>query len=93
MRQFALEYGEAGLRFNSIAPGFIDGGMSTPIYADPKVRALRTAGVPLGRLGTPEDIAQAVLFLDSPQGAYINGHDLVVDGGVTHAVLKNLPRE
>ncbi|MDR7101661.1 SDR family oxidoreductase [Croceicoccus sp. BE223] len=93
MRQFALEYGEAGLRFNSIAPGFIDGGMSTPIYADPKIRALRTAGVPLGRLGTPEDIAQAVLFLDSPQGAYINGHDLVVDGGVTHAVLKNLPRE
>ena len=93
MRQFALEYGEAGLRFNSIAPGFIDGGMSTPIYADPKVRALRTAGVPLGRLGTPEDIAQAVLFLDSPQGAYIHGHDLVVDGGVTHAVLKNLPRE
>lgn len=93
MKQFSLEYGEAGLRFNSIAPGFIDGGMSTPIYADPKVRAARSKGVPLGRLGTPEDIAQAVLFLDSPAGAYINGHDLVVDGGVTHTVLKNLPRE
>lgn len=93
MKQFSLEYGEAGLRFNSIAPGFIDGGMSTPIYADPKVRAARSKGVPLGRLGAPEDIAQAVLFLDSPAGAYINGHDLVVDGGVTHTVLKNLPRE
>jgi len=93
MRQFALEYGELGLRFNSIAPGFIDGGMSAPIYADPKVRAARSRGVPLGRLGTPEDIANAVLFLDSPEGAYINGHDLVVDGAVTHAVLKNLPRE
>jgi NAD(P)-dependent dehydrogenase (short-subunit alcohol dehydrogenase family) len=93
MRQFALEYGEQGVRFNSIAPGFIDGGMSTPIYADPKVRAARSRGVPLGRLGTPEDIANAVLFLDSPEGAYINGHDLVVDGAVTHAVLKNLPRE
>ncbi|ANU08416.1 SDR family NAD(P)-dependent oxidoreductase [Paraurantiacibacter namhicola] len=93
MKQFALEYGEHGVRFNSIAPGFIDGGMSTPIYADPKVRAARSRGVPLGRLGTPEDIANAVAFLDSAEGAYINGHDLVVDGAVTHAVLKNLPRE
>lgn len=93
MKQFALEYGEAGLRFNSIAPGFIDGGMSAPIYADPKVRAARTAGVPLKRLGTVEDVANAVVFLDSEAGGYINGHDLVVDGGVSHAVLKNLPRE
>lgn len=93
MKQFTLEYGDKGIRFNSIAPGFIDGGMSAPIYANPKVRAARSAGVPLGRLGTPEDIAQAVLFLDSEAGAYINGHDLVVDGGVTHSVLRNLPRE
>jgi len=92
MRQFAMEYGPHGLRFNSIAPGFIDGGMSAPIYGDPKVRASRSAGVPLGRLGTPDDVANAVCFLDSDQGGYINGHDLVVDGGVTHAVLKNLPR-
>ena len=92
MRQFAMEYGPHGLRFNSIAPGFIDGGMSAPIYADPKVRAVRTAGVPLGRFGTPADVANAVCFLDSDEGGYINGHDLVVDGGVTHAVLKNLPR-
>jgi 3-oxoacyl-[acyl-carrier protein] reductase len=93
MKQFALEYGDAGLRFNSIAPGFIDGGMSAPLYADPKVRALRTAGVPTGRLGTPADIANAVLFLDSAGAGYITGHDLVVDGGVSHAVLRNLPRE
>jgi NAD(P)-dependent dehydrogenase (short-subunit alcohol dehydrogenase family) len=93
MRQFALEYGEHGIRANSVAPGFIDGGMSTSIYADPKVRAARSKGVPLGRLGTPEDIAQAVLFLDSDGGTYVNGHDLVVDGAVNHAVLKNLPRE
>lgn len=92
-RQFALEYGERGLRFNSIAPGFIDGGMSTPIYADPKVRAARSKGVPLGRLGTPQDVAQAVYYLDSEAGAYVNGHDLVVDGGVTHAVLRSLPRD
>ena len=93
MRQIAMEYGDRGIRANSIAPGFIDGGMSTPIYADPKVRAARSKGVPMQRLGTPDDVANAVLFLDSSEGAYINGHDLVVDGGVSHAVLKNLPRE
>ncbi len=93
MKQFALEYGGAGLRFNSIAPGFVDGGMSTPIYADPKVRQARERGVPLGRLGTTQDIANAVLMLDSDGASYITGIDLLVDGGVTHAVLKNLPRE
>ncbi|MEM7568523.1 MAG: SDR family NAD(P)-dependent oxidoreductase [Pseudomonadota bacterium] len=92
MKQFALENAEYGLRYNSIAPGFIDGGMSTPIYADPKVRAARTKGVPQKRLGTPQDIASAVLFLASEEASYINGHDLVVDGAVTHAILKNLPR-
>lgn len=93
MKQFALEYGGEGLRFNSIAPGFVDGGMSTPIYADPKVRAARSRGVPLGRLATPQDIANAVLMLDSDQASYISGVDLLVDGALTHAVLKNLPRE
>lgn len=93
MKQFALEYGADGLRFNSIAPGFVDGGMSTPIYADPKVRAARSAGVPLGRLATPADIANAVLMLDSDRASYITGIDLLVDGGLTPALLKNLPRQ
>ena len=92
MRQCTLEYGESGLRFNSIAPGFIDGGMSAPIFADPRVREVRSGGVPIKRLGKPSDIAEAVAFLDSEGGNYINGHDLVVDGGVINAVLKNLPR-
>lgn len=93
MKQFALEYGGDGLRFNSVAPGFVDGGMSTPIYADPKVRAARARGVPLGRLATPEDIANAVMMLDSDKASYISGADLLVDGALTHSVLKNLPRE
>ena len=49
--------------------------------------------MPLRRLGTPADVAAAVLFLDSEGASYITGQDLVVDGGVIHAVLKNLPRE
>jgi 3-oxoacyl-[acyl-carrier protein] reductase len=92
-RQFALECGPQGLRFNAIAPGFIDGGMSTPIYADPRVRALRSSGVPSRRLGTPDDVAQAVLFLDSAGATYVNGHELVIDGGLVHSVLMQLPRD
>ena len=90
MRHFALECGP--VRFNAVAPGFIDAGMSAPIYADPNVRARRARGVPLGRLGTAQDVAGAVLYLDSDAGAYVNGHELVVDGGVTPSVLAQLPR-
>ena len=89
----ALEWGKFGLRINCISPGFIDAGMSKPIYQDNKVRALRGGAVPSGRLGEAEDIANAVLFLDSENASYINGHNLVVDGGVISSVIAQLPRE
>jgi NAD(P)-dependent dehydrogenase (short-subunit alcohol dehydrogenase family) len=89
----SLEVGPLGIRVNCVAPGFIDGGMSAPIYADPKVRALRGGAVPLKRLGTIEDIANAVMWLASDEAAYITGHQLVVDGGVAHSVLLQLPRK
>jgi NAD(P)-dependent dehydrogenase (short-subunit alcohol dehydrogenase family) len=89
----ALEWGPAGVRVNCVAPGFIDGGMSAPIYADSGVRQLRASAVPSRRLGTVEDIAAAVMFLASDEAGYINGHQLVVDGGVVHSLLAQLPRE
>lgn len=91
--QMALEWGPHGVRANSIAPGFIDGGISKPFYADPKIRALRGGATPLRRLGVVEDIAEATAFLASDKAAYISGHQLVVDGGVTPSVLMQLPRE
>ncbi len=91
--QLAIELGDSGIRVNSIAPGFVDAGMSAPIYADEKIRNKRASAVPMGRLGTAEDIANAVLFLDSPAGSYINGHELVVDGGVVGSLLAQLPRD
>lgn len=92
-RQLAIELGSARIRVNAIAPGFIDAGMSAPIYADQKVRDLRAGAVPSGRLGTAADIANAVLFLDSDAGAYINGEELVIDGGVVNSLLAQLPRD
>jgi NAD(P)-dependent dehydrogenase (short-subunit alcohol dehydrogenase family) len=90
--QMAQEWGPLGLRINAIAPGFIDAGISTPFYADPKVRASRGGAVPSRRLGIADDVASAVVFLSSDAASYINGHQLVVDGGVSVSLLSQLPR-
>ena len=92
-QQMAIEWGKFGIRVNCISPGFIDAGMSKPIYEDPKVRELRGGAVPSGRVGEADDIANAVLLLDSENASYVNGHNLVVDGGVISSVIAQLPRE
>ena len=91
-RQMAIEWGPAGVRVNSVAPGIIDDGMSAPVLADPEVRATRSSRTPSQRLGTADDIAKAVLWLCSNDAEYVNGHNLVVDGGVVHTVLAGMPR-
>lgn len=91
--QMALEWGPLGIRVNAIAPGFIDCGMSAVVYDDPVIRAERSGGVPIRRLGIPGDIAAAVMFLATSEAAYIHGHHLVVDGGVTPSLLSHLRRE
>ncbi len=91
-RQMAIEWGPAGIRVNSVAPGIIDDGMSAPILADPEVRATRSARTPIQRLGTAADIARAVLWLGSDDAGYVSGHNLVVDGGVVSTVLAGMPR-
>ena len=91
-QQMALEWGSRGIRVNAVAPGLIDAGMSEPIYADPEMRARRSARVPLGRLGTADEVADVVLFLLSDRAAYVNGVELLVDGGVTMSVIGTLPR-
>lgn len=88
----ALEWGPSGVRVNAIAPGFIDAGISTPFYADPEVRALRGGAVPSRRLGLAVDVANAVSFLASDRASYVNGHQFVVDGGVSVSLLTQLPR-
>jgi NAD(P)-dependent dehydrogenase (short-subunit alcohol dehydrogenase family) len=91
-QQMALEWGPLGIRANAVAPGLIDAGMSEPIYDDGDIRRRRSERVPLGRLGTAEDVAGVVLFLLSPAAGYVNGVELLVDGGVTMSVISTLPR-
>ncbi len=91
-QQMALEWGPGGVRVNAVAPGLIDGGMSAPIYADAAMRKAREAKVPLRRLGRPEDVAQAVVYLASDAASYVTGQNLLVDGGVTMGIIGQLPR-
>ncbi len=90
--QMALEWGPHGIRSNAVAPGLIDAGMSEPIYADADIRRRRSGRVPLGRLGTGDDVAGVALFLLSDAAAYVNGTEIVVDGGVGASVIATLPR-
>ncbi len=89
----SVEWGPGGVRVNAVAPGFIDAGMSAPFFKDAAVREVRSGGVPVRRLGTAEDVAEAVMFLASDAASYISGQQLLVDGGVSNAVLAALPRE
>ena len=79
MRVLARECARRSIRVNAVAPGVIDTGMVASIPAD--VRAGMIRAVPLGRLGTPREVADAVLFLCSPLASYITGQTLEVDGG------------
>ncbi|SPJ26050.1 SDR family NAD(P)-dependent oxidoreductase [Palleronia abyssalis] len=89
----AQEWGPLGVRVNSVAPGMIQGGMSRSIYADRAVADRRASAVPSRRLGAEADIANAVLWLASEEASYINGHELVVDGGLTKATMSMIPRD
>ncbi len=91
-QQMAIEWGPLGIRVNAVAPGLIDAGMSEPIYADADIRQRRAERVPLGRLGTADDVAATVMFLLSDQASYVSGTEVVVDGGLTPSVIASLPR-
>jgi 3-oxoacyl-[acyl-carrier protein] reductase len=79
-KSLAQELAARGITVNAVAPGFIDTDMTRALTEEQRAALLRR--VPLGRLGTPEDIAAAVLFLVSPQAAYITGETLNVNGGM-----------
>ncbi len=82
-RAFAYDLGSKGIRVNCVSPGYIATAMTERSYNDPAMNAARRRHMLLGRWGQPEDVANAVGFLCSPESGYITGINLPVDGGWT----------
>ena len=78
----AEAWASEGIRVNGIAPGIIATKLTTATTSNPKRREATLAGIPLHRLGTPDDIAGVALFLASPLAAYVIGQTITVDGGM-----------
>src|SRR5467141_4333310 len=82
-KSVALETAKSGIRVNGVAPGPTDTGMLTRFTGTPENKAALVAGVPMGRLGLSEELANAIVFVASEEASFITGHILNVDGGHT----------
>lgn len=81
VRNLAVEFGRDNVRVNAIAPGVIRTDFARALWEDPEREVRLDAAIPLARIGEPEDVAGAAVFLASPAGRYVSGHTLIVDGG------------
>jgi len=82
-KAFAVEWAKYGIRVNAVSPAFITTPMVEKVLADPQWHSLIVSRTPLGRPGTPEEVAELILFLASPRASYITGANIPVDGGWT----------
>jgi NAD(P)-dependent dehydrogenase (short-subunit alcohol dehydrogenase family) len=85
-RNLAVEWGRANVRVNCIAPGLVRTDFARVLWEDPDILRRTLRGYPLGRIGEPDDIAGAAVFLASRAAAFVSGQVLVVDGGATIAM-------
>lgn len=81
VRNLAVQWGPRGIRANALSPGVIATEFATPITSDADAARTRLAKTPLGRFGTPAEVAGAVVWLASPSGAFVSGQNIVIDGG------------
>ena len=83
VRNLAVEWGGRGIRANAIAPGLVRTDFARALWEDAETLARRTRDTPLGRIGEPDEIAGAAVFLASAAGRFMTGQTIVIDGGVT----------
>jgi len=82
MRDLAMELGPSGITVNNVAPGAIATPINTKMMSNPTELAALLNNIPLGRMGTPEEVAALVAFLASDEAAYVTGSTYVMDGGL-----------
>lgn len=82
-RHGALRWAKAGIRVNAVCPGVIDTAMTAPLTVNEEMRKVVDGMTPVGRMGRPEEVAEAVVWLCSDAASFVTGHPLVVDGGAT----------
>ncbi len=82
-RNLAVEWGRSNIRVNCIAPGLVRTFFARALWENPEIYEQAVSTYPLGRIGEPEEIAGAAVFLASRAGQFVTGHTLVVDGGST----------
>ena len=88
----AVELGEHGIRSNVVSPAMVRTPLTEGIYQNPQVLRRREEIVPARRISGPRDLAEVVLFLASARSGYVNGQDILVDGGLSTAWLTLIPR-
>ncbi len=82
-RNLACEWGPKNIRINAIAPGLIRTDFARALWENPEMEKRRSRDTPLLRIGEPDEIAGAAVFLASPAGSFMTGQTMVIDGGVT----------
>jgi NAD(P)-dependent dehydrogenase (short-subunit alcohol dehydrogenase family) len=82
-KTLAVELGPSKIRVNAIAPGFIDTRLASAILENKELLGTILGRTPLGRYGTPDEIAGGALYLASDAASFLTGHTLVIDGGLT----------
>jgi NAD(P)-dependent dehydrogenase (short-subunit alcohol dehydrogenase family) len=92
-RQIAVEWGPKGIRCNAVSPALVRTPMSEAFYADEELHARRRSMVASGRIGRPDDIASVVAWLASEAAGYVNGQEILVDGGFSKTPLMRLQPE
>jgi gluconate 5-dehydrogenase len=85
-RQMAVELGPQGVTVNAIAPGYFATELNATLVANKEFSAMIERRTPVGRWGQPDELGAAAVFLASDEASYVNGHTLVVDGGITIAL-------
>ncbi len=91
-RQLAFEWGPSGIRSNVVSPGLVRTALSEAFYQVPGVTERRSAIVPSGRVAGPDDMANVITFLASDRSGYVNGEEIIVDGGLGQILMAQVPR-